>query len=387
MIPYSRQWIDDDDIQAVVEVLKSDFLTTGPKVEEFEKALCDYTGANHCVVVSSGTAALHLATLVLTKGRINDYIAVPTTSFIASANCIQYSNNYPDFIDIDYDTHNINIANLEHALKWYKTYPPDCIGIIGVDMCGLPCDWERIHNLAHRHDCFVIRDASHSLGSTYKEHKTGSCQFSDITTVSFHPVKHITTGEGGAIFTNDPYIAEECRRLRNHGFRTDICPREVYTLGFNYRMTDFQAALGISQLKKLDMFVKYRREMAVSYNYVFSTEGKIQVQQKPKNYTATNSYHLYTIKIEWESELQKLGFQKLLEDKYHIKTQVHYRPIPTWEHYKRNPYTRTHESNYEQATKYANNCLSIPIYPRMRYEDVHPISIGNNIIRALEEYT
>jgi len=373
-IPYSQQWIDDDDIQAVVDVLKSDFLTTGPEVAKFERALCDYTGAEHCVVVSSGTAALNLATSVLTGCRKQKYIAVPAISFIASASCIVHSGNTPLFVDIDYNTHNISTKELDDLLYYSKTQTVrEVVGILSVDMCGLPCDWQELRRIADDNNCFLIRDAAHSLGATYKGEKTGSCKYADVTTLSFHPVKLVTSNEGGAILTNNKELADKCRALRNHGLP------DIEMLGYNYRMSDVHAALGISQLKKINRFVQSRKFIAHIYDDLFHDFEHMEIPDIPKE-TDGHAWHLYTIKV-YESIRTKLR-HKLLED-HGIGTQIHYRPIPDWEYFQHN--WGVHERHYDNATKYAKRVLSIPCYPKMVFSKHSPILIANKIKQTIRE--
>ena len=296
MIPYGRHYIDDEDIAEVIKVLKSDFITQGPKIKEFEDALCKYTGAKYAVAVSSGTAALHLACLASGIGRGDEVITSPIT-FVASANCVLYCGGIPLFVDIQNDTLNIDPEKIISKIT-NKTR-----AIIPVHFAGHPCDLEEIHSIAKKYRLFVIEDACHALGAEYRGTKIGSCQYSDMTVFSFHPVKSITTGEGGAILTNNETLYEKLLTLRTHGITKDKEKwkareegdwyYEMQYLGYNYRITDFQCALGISQLRKLDRFISRRREIARIYTERLSrVEGIIlPVERQYVKY----AWHLYTI--------------------------------------------------------------------------------------------
>ncbi len=377
IIPYGRQYIDEDDINAVIDVLRSVWLTCGPKVKEFEDALCKYTGAKYAVAVSSGTAALHIAVAALELGDDWEGITTPNT-FLASANSIIYNNGRPVFADIEEDTHNISVSEIEKRIS-SKTRL-----IIPIDFAGHPCEMDAIYNLAKKRNIYVIRDACHSIGSLFKGEKTGSCMYSDMTIFSFHPVKHITTGEGGAILTNNAEIYEKLLMLRNHGMTKDEelltsnpgpWYYEMHMLGFNYRITDLQCALGISQLKKLDRFIKRRREIVDIYNREL---GQIKYITIPieKDY-AKSSYHLYPVEIDFEKiGITREEFMLALKDKG-ILTQVHYIPIHLQPYYrKRFSYK---PGDYPVAENYYERALSLPLYPAMTDEDVAIV------IKALRE--
>ncbi len=374
IIPYGRQYIDEEDINAVIDVLKSDWLTCGPKVKEFEDALCEYTGAKYAVAVSSGTAALHIAVAALELGDDWEGITTPNT-FLASANTIIYNNGKPVFADIEKDTHNISLDEIE------KKITPKTRLIIPVDFAGHPCEIDEIYRLAKKKDIYVIKDACHSIGSLFKGEKAGSCKYSDMTIFSFHPVKHITTAEGGAILTNDVNIYKKLLMLRNHGMTKDenfltVDPGpwyyEMHILGFNYRITDLQCVLGISQLKKLDWFVKRRREIVDIYNEALGQFKNITLPIE-KDY-AMSSYHLYPVEINF----QKIGkkrkeFMLKLKEKG-ILTQVHYIPIHLQPYYrKRFGYK---PGDYPIAEQYYERALSLPLYPAMSEEDVVRVIIA-----------
>ncbi|MDP3014641.1 MAG: aminotransferase class I/II-fold pyridoxal phosphate-dependent enzyme, partial [Candidatus Subteraquimicrobiales bacterium] len=279
-IPYGKQWIDEDDIKAVEEVLKSDFLTQGPKIAEFEKAICRYTGAKYCVAAANGTAALHLAVLALEIKRGSEGITSPIT-FVASANALIYGGLRPIFADIDEKTYNIDPTEIKKRIT-LKTKV-----LIPVHFAGQSADMAEISKIAKSKDLLIIEDAAHAIGSRYADGaKIGSCGYSDMTTFSFHPVKTITTGEGGAITTNSGKLYKRLLLLRTHGITKDEKELsqtpgpwyyEMQALGYNYRLTDIQAALGISQLKKLDKFKFRRREIVEAYNKAFSSLPSITI--------------------------------------------------------------------------------------------------------------
>jgi perosamine synthetase len=294
MIPYGRQCIDEEDIQAVVNVLRSDWLTTGPLIEAFEEAFARRVGARHAVAVSSGTAALHAAmhALGIVQG---DEVIVPAITFAASANCVVYQGGTPVFADVDPETLLIDPASVESRLS-SKTK-----AIIAVDFAGQPCDYDALKDIAERHNLVLVADACHALGGRYKDKPVGT--LAALNAFSFHPVKHITTGEGGMVTTDDPIMAERMLLFRNHGITTDHRQRaqqgswfyEMVELGYNYRITDFQCALGMSQLKKLSKWVEQRREIARRYNNAFFNIPFV----KPLgvNGDVFHAYHLYVISL------------------------------------------------------------------------------------------
>lgn len=375
MIPYGRQWIDKDDIQAVVEALKSDWLTQGPKIDEFEKALARYCGSKYAVVVSNGTAALHLACLAAGIKDGDEVITSPIT-FAASANCAVYCGAHAVFADIDKDTYNINPSEIEGKIT-SKTK-----AIIPVHFAGLPCDLEVISKIAQKHGLIVIEDACHALGAEYQVKdswvRIGSCRHSDMAVFSFHPVKQITTGEGGAILTNSQKLYEKLTLFRTHGI-TKNAQRfankneafsnnmgvltanpwyyEMQELGFNYRLTDIQCALGLSQLSKLDKFLVKRRAIAAIYSDAFKETAHVKTPLGPKG--KKSACHLYVLQIDFErigksravimAELMKVG----------VGTQVHYIPVYTQPFYKKMGFK---ESGFPEAEKYYKKALSIPMY-------------------------
>lgn len=361
-IPYGRQWLDKEDIESVISVLKSDFITQGPKVKEFEDKVANYCGAKYAVAVSSGTAALHIACLAAGIKNGDEVITTPI-SFAASANCVLYCGGRPIFADIEDDTVNINPAEIE------KKITKRTVAIIPVDFAGHPCDLKEIQKIAKKHNLVIIEDACHALGAEYRGTKIGSCEFSDITVFSFHPVKHITTGEGGMVLTNRKDLYKKLTVFRNHGIvrnRKDLLRKnegswyyEIQDLGFNYRITDFQCALGISQLKKLGKFIKRRRRIANNYRKELSKIDAITLPVE-KDY-AKSVWHIYVIRVNRE---RKKIFNKLAKEG--IGVNVHYRPIYLHPFYKQLGYK---EGLCPKAEKYYREALTIPLYPKMKNED------------------
>lgn len=380
ILNYGRQWIDDEDIRGVVQVLKSDFITQGPRVQVLENAICEYVGAKYAVAVSSGTAALHLAVRVLKIERGKTGMTSPNT-FVASANCFLYSDLEPSFADIDEKTYCISPEEVKKRIDARTRV------IIPVHFGGQPAHMERIHDIASRNNIYVIEDATHAMGSKYENGASvGSCYFSQMTVFSFHPIKTITTGEGGVITTNQKELYERLSMLRNHGITKDREKfhnrdskenepwyYEMQDLGFNYRMTDLQAALGISQLIKCDGFVRRRRKIANDYDNSFGILDWLTIPHvRPGVFS---SYHLYPIKIDFE----KIGstrsevVSRLKEEG--INTQVHYIPVHLQPYYQKN--FRFKPGDYPQAERYYAQCLSIPLFPKMTDEEV------GRVIRAV----
>ncbi len=351
-IPYGRQSINDNDIQAVVDVLKSDFLTTGPKIEEFEQCVAKYTGAKYAVAISNGTSALHAACFAAGIGEGDEVITTPIT-FVASANCVLYCGGTPVFVDIDPKTYNISPEEIEKKIT-SKTK-----AIIPVHYAGQPCDMDAIFSIARKYNLIVIQDAAHALGADYKGKKIGS--FGDMTTFSFHPVKHITTGEGGMILTNNEEFYKKLVLFRSHGITRN--PEQMFKnegawyyeqldLGYNYRMTDIQCALGISQMKRLDEFVEKRRALVERYNQAFQNIEGITIPFMEKN--CNSSWHLYVIQVENRKEV----FDKLRVAG--IGVNVHYIPVYKHPHYQNNGYSNVVCENAENLYEHM---ISLPLYP------------------------
>ena len=377
MIPYGKQSIDENDIKAVIKVLRSDWLTTGPKVEEFEDAVADYVSAKYAVAVSSGTAALHAAMNAIGIGPGDEVIVSPMT-FAATANCVVFQGGTPVFADVDPDTLLLDPAKAEEKIT-EKTR-----AIIGVDYAGHPCDWDRLWDIADRSGLRLVADGCHALGAEYKGRKVGS--LADMTIFSFHPVKHITTGEGGMITTDDTELAGRMRLFRSHGITTDARQREkqgswfyeMVDLGYNYRITDFQCALGISQLQKLPKFLERRREIAAIYHDALADISGIEplgrradvlsptqspMLHAPSSMPSKHAYHLYVVKIA----LKTLGVDRTslfigLREKG-IAVNVHYIPVYLHPYYRENFDTRpglcpNAEGAYAQI-------ISLPMFPGM----------------------
>jgi len=359
-IPYGKQTISDDDIQSVVDVLKSDFLTTGPKVKEFEEKISFYCGSKYCVAVANGTAALHLASLVLLQE--NDKVLTTPNSFLATSNSILYANAKPIFVDICKDG-NIDLDLCEVELKKDSTIK----AIYVVHFSGNPINQTKLKYLKETYNVKILEDCAHSIGAKIDGIKAGSCTNSDISIFSFHPVKHITTGEGGAITTNDEEIYKKLLLLRGHGLSPcpDIAPwhYDMIELGFNYRLTDISCALGLSQLKKLDSFLYLRRSIAKRYDDFFE---KIDFIEPLYSFTNNSAYHLYVIKIDFDKlNIDKKEFVLKMREKK-IGLQLHYIPINKQPFYKNLGFG---EENTPIMDDYYNKAISLPIYPNLSIEE------------------
>jgi UDP-4-amino-4,6-dideoxy-N-acetyl-beta-L-altrosamine transaminase len=382
MIPYGRQHITRADIDAVVHVLQSDFLTQGPKVPEFEQAVADKAGAKYAVAVNSGTSALHIACLALGLGP-GDILWTSPITFAASANCALYCGATVDFVDIDPDTYTLCPGALEKKLKQAKQENRLPKIVIPVHMCGQSCPMAAIHDLSQQYGFRIIEDACHALGGQYKGKPIGGCQYSDITVFSFHPVKLITTGEGGMAVTNEPDLAARMARLRSHGItrEPELMTREPdgpwyyqqIDLGFNYRMTDIQAALGISQLADLDAFVTRRRELAHRYDRLLADLPVILPKQDTDGASA---WHLYVIRLQLNkiSLSHKQVFEKLRGNG--VGVNLHYIPVYQQPYYRQMDF---HPGCCPQAEQYYSEAISIPIYPDLTETQ------QNKIVTALKQ--
>ena len=358
MIPYGKQSLDEEDIKEVIEVLRSDFLTTGPKIDEFEEKFANYVGSKYAVVVSSGTAALHLACLTAGLKKDDELITSPNT-FVASSNCALYCGAKPVFVDVN-DQGLINESEIETKINNRTKI------IIPVHYSGLPCNMERIREIATKHNLVIIADASHALGARYKGSIIGDCKYSDMTIFSFHPVKHITTGEGGMITTNSKELYEKLRMLRTHGItkNLDKCKNEpdglwyyeMQFLGFNYRITDLQCALGISQLDKIDYFIEERKKIAQRYDQSFKDMNIETIK-------GDSVYHLYIIKCKDAKE--RLELFNYLREKG-ILCQVHYIPVYWQPYYQKLGYKK---GICPKAERFYERIISLPIYPRLTGEE------------------
>lgn len=359
MIPYGRQTIEDDDIDAVIEVLKSDYLTTGPKIAEFEKSVADYVGAKYAVAISNGTSALHAACFAAGIGTGDEVITTPIT-FAASSNCVLYCGGIPVFADIDPKTYNIDPDDIR------KKITDKTKAIIAVHLAGQPCDMDEIHKIAKENNLIVIEDGAHALGSVYKGKKVGS--LSDMTTFSFHPVKPITTGEGGMIVTDNEEFYKKMVLFRSHGITRDEAMMtrndgpwfyQQFELGFNYRITDIQCALGCSQMKKLDRFLAKRKEIVLRYNEAFADcENIVTPYQLPET---ESGWHLYIVQVK---NCDRKQIFEALRDKG-IGVNVHYIPVYMHPYYQEHGYEDVHCKNAEEVY---SHIISLPLYPGLTEE-------------------
>lgn len=368
MIPYGRQEIDQSDIDAVTDALKSDFLTQGPLVPKFEKLVGCHVGSKHAVAVNSATSALHVACLALGLGK-GDLLWTTPITFVASANCALYCGAEVDFVDIDPRTYNICLATLESKLFAAKRNGRLPKVLVAVHLTGQSCEMAVINNLARIFGFKIIEDASHAIGGKYKGDNIGSCKYSDISVFSFHAVKIITTAEGGMAVTQSDQIAEKMSLLRSHGITRDEAKMtheadgpwyyQQIELGFNYRMTELQAALGISQMGKLESFVKRRHEIARRYNELLKHFPVILPWQHPDNYS---SMHLYVIRLSLElgGQTRRKVFEAMRGAG--IGVNVHYIPVHTQPFYKRFGFR---EGDYPSAEKFYQEAISLPIYPTL----------------------
>lgn len=353
---YGKQNLGEEDYEGILNCLKSDFLTQGPAVSRFEEEVASYTSAKYCVAVANGTAALHIAALALNLEPKDEIITSPNT-FLASANCILYANAKPVFADIDPETANIDPAQIEKGIT------TNTKAIIPVHFAGQSCDMKAIADIAKKHNLKIIEDAAHAIGSDYNGNKVGSCKYSDMTIFSFHPVKTITTGEGGAITTNDKTLYNKLCALRNHGMHRDgeligTWKYEMRELGFNYRMTDIQATLGLTQLTKLEDFKKRRREIVEYYNRELCIEHLIE-----QNYSNA-CFHLYPILIEKRDQF----YFKAKE--VGLNLQIHYIPVHTQPYYQQFGYKY---GEYPICEEYYNKTISLPLYPSLTDADLNEI--------------
>ena len=372
MIQYGRQDITEEDINCVVDVLKSEYLTQGPVVPMFEKAVAEYCGVGNAVAVNSATSALHLACLSLGLGPGDQLWTTPIT-FVASANCARYCGAKVDFIDIDPSTYNISVEALEDKLLYANKRGLLPKIIVPVHMCGQPADMEKIYDLSKKYGFKIIEDASHAIGARYKDSRVGSCKYSDITVFSFHPVKIITTGEGGMALTNSLELAKKMHILRSHGITRDP---ELMTLaqegpwhyqqielGFNYRMTDIQAALGISQMHRIEDYVSKRQLLASHYQRLLKG---LQIQLPLIQLKSQSSWHLYVIRVP---SSVRTSLYKLMQ-KAGMGVNVHYTPVHLQPYYQRLGFML---GQYPNAEAYGAQAITLPLHPSLTLLDINLI--------------
>jgi perosamine synthetase len=375
LLPYGHQWIDIKDIKAVTEVLKTDWITQGPVVNEFERVVSQYCHANYAVAFSSGTAALHGATFAAGISKEHDIITTPIT-FVADGNCALYQGGSVKLADIQPDTYNIDPQYIKKIIT-SKTK-----AIVPVDFAGQPCDIDEINEIANDYGIPVIEDAAHALGSEYKGKKIGA--LSDMTILSFHPVKAITTGEGGMVLTNNDQYYEKLKIFRTHGITKDVKNLqknegvwyyEMQDLGYNYRLTDFQCALGISQCKKLDQFIQRRREIAQRYNDAFKDVPEIVTPYEKKE--VKSAYHIYVIQLQLEKLKtdRKIIFDALRAE--NIGVQVHYIPVHYHPYYQKNVGYK--KGDFPNAERYYDRAITLPLFPKMANQDIE------DVIQAVEK--
>jgi len=373
MIPYGRQSVDQDDIDAVIEVLKSDWITTGPKIPEFEEALKKYTGTGNAVVVNSGTSALDISVQALDLPKGSEVITTPFT-FAATVNALLYNDIMPVFADIEPETRNIDPDEIRRKITDRTR------AIICVDFAGHPCDYSILRDIAGEYGLFLIEDACHALGAEYRNKKIGS--LADMTIFSFHPVKHITTGEGGAVTLEKPEWYSKLQLLRNHGIDRDARSRygpesswayDMKYLGRNYRMTDFQAALGISQLRKIDSFVRRRNEIAERYRQLLSSIPGISLPEVQPH--VRHAWHLYTILLDYPANRQKF-FMFMKEGG--IGVNVHY--IPVYHHSYYQEQFRFRPEDFPVTEDIFRRIVTLPLYPAMTDDDV------DTVVRRIQKF-
>lgn len=362
MIYYGKQFIDEQDINAVVEVLKSDFLTQGPVIEKFEKAVAEYCGAKYAVAVTNATSALHIACLAagLDKG---DMLWTSPITFTASANCGRYCGADVDFVDIDDSTYNMSISALKEKLEKSKIKPKV---VVPVHLAGQSCEMQEIYDLSKQHGFTVIEDASHAIGADYKDTKVGSCKYSDMTVFSFHPVKIITAGEGGMVLTNNEELYKKLTLYRSHCITRDenLMTKEAdgpwyyqqIDLGFNYRMTELQAALGLSQLAKVDKFVARRRQLAERYNELLKD---LPLKLPYQNPDTDSSWHLYIVRVDF-NKIKKTKKDIFAEMKAKgVCLNLHYIPVHTQPYYQNLGFKN---GDFPVSEKYYEEAFTLPLY-------------------------
>ena len=368
MIPYGRQEITQSDIDAVTVVLHSDYLTQGPVVPKFENEVASFVGTQHAVATNSATSALHIACLALGLGE-NDWLWTSPITFVASANCALYCGAQVDFVDIDLRTYNMSAERLAEKLERAEQEGKLPKIVVPVHLCGQSCDMKAIFKLSQRYGFKIIEDASHAIGGKYKARYIGGCHYSDITIFSFHPVKIITTGEGGMALTNNNELANKMELLRSHGITRDQAQMtqesdgpwyyQQIDLGFNYRMTDIQAALGASQINRLDSYIASRHALAERYNEKLSDLPVVLPWQNPECHSA---YHLYIIRLH--TNKQQMSHKHIFEGlrKRDIGVNLHYIPVHTQPYYKKMGFNA---GDFPEAMAYYNEAITLPLFPTL----------------------
>lgn len=385
---YGKQTIDQNDIDAVINALKSDWMTQGPTIQKFENALSEKFGSTYATAVANGTAGLHLIAMVLGWQKGDVVITSPIT-FLASANCAVYVGASVDFADINPSTYTIDPAKLEEKIEFYLSRNIKIKAVVAVDYAGHPCDWNALKNLKDKYGFQLVNDFCHALGAEYNNDIQYASKYADAVNLSFHPVKHITTGEGGAVLTNDSNIDKKIKTLRTHGMTKDETVLEkndgpwyyeMHEPGFNYRITDLQCALGITQLAKLDAFVNRRRQIAEYYNNVFSNIDEIILPRVSRN--SKHAYHLYPVQIKFDLlKISKKDFFASLKQK-NIFLQVHYVPVHLQPFYKNTFGFKI--GDFPIAEEFYSREFSIPMYPLLTNDDLDYIS--KTIIETIKEH-
>jgi len=377
-IPYGRQWIDEEDIEEVVKVLKGDWITQGPMIEKFEKAIAEYVGVKYAVVFNSGTSALHGAMFAAGVTSGDEVITTPIT-FVATSNSAIYQGAKPVFVDIDMSSYCIDVSKIEEKINSRTK------AVVPVDYAGFPIDMKAIMKIAKKHNLVVIEDAAHALGAIRYGKKVG--QEADMTMFSFHPVKHITTGEGGVIVTNNKDYYEKLKMFRTHGITKNVAFMEkndgpwyyeMHYLGYNYRITDIQCALGFSQLKKIEMFIKRRIEIASMYDEAFKDIDLIATPPKPTYSDSRHVYHIYPILLDRRVN-RKEFFMKLREKG--ILAQVHYIPVHLQPFYRKKYGYKN--GDFPIAEDFYKREVTIPLFPKMSDEDVNYVI--KSVLKTLKE--
>jgi len=383
---YGKQTITQEDIEAVVETLKSDWMTQGPTIQKFENALSENFGSKYASVAANGTACLHLIAMGLGWVK-NDIVITSPITFLASANCAVYVGAKVDFADINESSYTIDPSKLEEKLKFYKSQNKHVKAVVAVDYAGHPCDWEALKTLKEKYSFQLINDFCHALGAEYKNDIHYAVKFADAVNLSFHPVKHITTGEGGAVLTNNEDLDIKIKTFRTHGMTKDISILEkndgpwyyeMHEPGYNYRITDFQCALGIKQLERLSKYIEKRREIAGYYDEVFSKDERFIHPHVSKE--SKHAYHLYPLQIKFdELGIDKKTYYETLKKK-NIILQVHYVPVHLQPFYRKTFGFKT--GDFPIAEKFYEREFSIPMYPLLENDDL--VYISRTIIEAVE---